>query len=254
MTAFIRIAAAAIVLAATAFAGAAEGATIAESIENTNRADANTERDGARKPADMLAFIALESGDVVLDYGSSGGYWSELFSSNVGDEGKIYAHHNAGERFDSNKEALTAQYEPFGNVELLPVARGTSFPLEDNSVDTVLVSYLYHHMHYAEDSGENFPASSAALFSEFSRVLKPGGTVTVIEHAAVDGSTRAQSAGWHRTPPETAKADITGVGFELADEAPDLYMNPEDDLMNVWFDTGLSGKTTTFVHKYSKPE
>jgi len=50
MTALIRIAAAAIVLAATAFAGAAEGATIAESIENTNRADANTERDGARKP------------------------------------------------------------------------------------------------------------------------------------------------------------------------------------------------------------
>jgi predicted methyltransferase len=254
MTAFIRIAAAAIVLAATAFAGAAEGATIAESIENTNRADANTERDGARKPADMLAFIALESGDVVLDYGSSGGYWSELFSSNVGDEGKIYAHHNAGDRFDSNKEALTTQYEPFGNVELLPVARGTPFPLEDDSVDTVLVSYLYHHMHYAEDSGEIFPASSAALFSEFSRVLKPGGTVIVIEHAAVDGSTRAQSAGWHRTPPETAKADITGVGFELADEAPDLYMNPEDDLMNIWFDTGLSGKTTTFVHKYRKPE
>jgi len=254
MTALIRIAAAAIVLAATGFAGAAEGATIAESIENTNRADANTERDGARKPADMLTFIALESGDVVLDYGSSGGYWSELFSSNVGDEGKIYAHHNAGDRFDSNKEALTTQYEPFGNVELLPVARGTPLPLEDGSVDTVLVSYLYHHMHYAEDSGEVFPASSTALFSEFSRVLKPGGTVIVIEHAAVDGSTRAQSAGWHRTPPETAKADVTGVGFEFADEAPDLYMNPEDDLMNVWFDTGLSDKTTTFVHKYRKPE
>jgi predicted methyltransferase len=254
MTAFIRIAAAAIVLAATVFTGAVEGATIAESIENVNRADSNRERDGARKPADMLAFIALESGDVVLDYGSSGGYWSELISSNVGDEGKVYAHHNAGDRFDSNKEALTTQYEPFGNVKLLPVARGAAFPLEDNSVDTVMVSYLYHHMHYAEDSGEEFPASSVALFSEFSRVLKPGGTVIVIEHAAVDGSTRAQSAGWHRTPPKTAKADITGVGFEFTDEAPELYMNPEDDLMNVWFDTGLSGKTTTFVHKYSKPE
>jgi len=148
---------------------------------------------------------------------------------------------------------MTAQFEPFGNVELLPVASGSALPLADNSVDTVMVSYLYHHMHYAEDSGEEFPAKSAALFSEFLRVLNPGGTVIVIEHAAADGTSRAESAGWHRTPPETAKADVTSVGFEFADEAPELYMNPDDDLRNVWFDTGLSGKTTTFVHKYRKP-
>ncbi|MCZ6500087.1 MAG: methyltransferase, partial [Gammaproteobacteria bacterium] len=92
-----------------------------------------------------------------------------------------------------------------------------------------------------------------ALLAEFSRVLNPGGTFVVIEHVAIDGSTRAQSASWHRTPPDTAKADITGVGFEFAGEAPDLFKNPDDDLQNVWYETGLSGKTTTFVHKYRKP-
>ncbi len=254
MKAFIRLAAVAIVLITTAYAGAANGATISDAVENTNRADANRERDGERKPADMLSFIALDSGDVVLDYGAGGGYWSELFSGVVGGDGKVYAHQNAGERFDSNKEAMTAQFEPFGNIELLPLASGSPLPLGDNSVNTVMVSYLYHHMHYAEDSGESFPAKSAALFSEFSRVLKPGGTVIVIEHVAVDGSSRAQSAGWHRTPPETAKADVTGVGFEFAGEAPELYMNPDDDLMNNWSQTGLRGKTTTFVHKYRKPD
>ena len=254
MRSFIRITTAAVVLLTAAYAGTASAATIAESVENANRTEANLERDGSRKPADMLAFIALESGDVVLDHGSGGGYWSELFSPVVGGDGKVYAHQNAGERFDSNKEALTAQFEPFGNIELLPLARGDAFPLDDNSVDTVMLSYIYHHMHYAEDSGETFPASSAALVGEFLRVLKPGGTFIVIEHVAVDGSSRTQSAGWHRTPPETAKADITGVGFELASEAPELYSNPEDDLMNIWFETGLSGKTTTFVHKYSKPD
>jgi hypothetical protein len=35
--------------------------------------------------------------------------------------------------------------------------------------------------------------------------------------------------------------------------APGLFKNPDDDLMNVWYETGLSGKTTTFVHKYRKP-
>ena len=253
MTTFTRLAAAAIVLITAACTGADEGATIPGSIENSDRAEANQEKDEARKPTEVLAFIALGSGDIVLDYGSGGGYWAELFSSVVGDDGKIYAHHRLGERFESRKEALTAQFAPFGNIELLPLDSGAPLPLEDNSVDVVMLSYIYHHLHYAEDSGEDFPASSAALLSEFSRVLRPGGTFVVIEHVAIDGSTRAESAGWHRTPPDTAKADITGGGFEFADEAPDLFKNPDDDLQNVWYETGLSGKTTTFIHKYRKP-
>jgi len=229
------------------------GATVEEAVNNGDRTEANVERDGARKPAGMLAFIDLDAGDTVLDYGAGGGYWSELFSTTVGSRGRVYAHQNAGERFESSKDALTAQFEPFGNIELLPLERGSALTLADNSVDTVMLSYLYHHMHYVDGSGENFPESSSALMSEFLRVLKPGGTFIVIEHVAAAGSSRAQSAGWHRTPPETAKADITGAGFEFASEAPHLYMNPEDDLQNIWFETGLAGKTTTFVHKYKKP-
>jgi predicted methyltransferase len=117
-----------------------------------------------------------------------------------------------------------------------------------------MVSYLYHHMHYADGSGEMFPDSSKALFGEFRRVLKPGGTVIIIEHAAIDDSGRAESGGWHRTPPDMAKADITGVGFEFVGDAPEIFHNPDDDRKNIWFETGLQGKTTTFVQKYRKPE
>ena len=253
MTTFTRLAVATIVLIIAACTGADEGAITPESIENSNRAEANREKDEARRPAEVLAFISLGSGDVVLDFGSGGGYWAELLSSVAGDDGKIYAHHRPGERFESRKEALTAQFARFGNIELLLLDSGAPLPLEDHSVDVVMLSYIYHHLHYAEDSGEVLPANSAALLSEFLRVLNPGGTFVVIEHVAIDGSTRAESAGWHRTPPDIAKADITGVGFEFADEAPDLFKNPDDDLMNVWYETGLTGKTTTFVHKYRKP-
>jgi predicted methyltransferase len=253
MKLFTRWMTAAILLSFAMISGADDGA-ISSSIENTNRAEANSKRDEARKPVDVLNFISLGSGETVLDYGAGGGYWTELFSGNVGSDGKVYAHQGAGERFDAQKEAMTAQFAPFANIELMPLESGAALPLDDSSVDAVMLSYLYHHMHYAEDSGESFPESSADLFAEFSRVLRPGGVLIVIEHAAVAGSSRQDSAGWHRTPPETAKADITGAGFEFAGDAPEIFSNPDDDLMNKWFEVDLAGKTTTFVQKYRKPD
>jgi len=213
MKALTTLAAAAVVLAMS-IASAEHHEAIESAIGNSNRAEANSERDDARKPDQVLEFIGLEAGDVVLDYGAGGGYWSELFSVVVGDGGKIYAHQRAGQRYAKAKDGLTAQFSPFGNIELMPLKRGADFPLGDGSVDTILVSYLYHHMHYADGSGEMFPDSSIALFGEFRRILKPGGTVIIIEHAAIDGSGRAESGGWHRTPPEMAKADIAKKRLE----------------------------------------
>jgi predicted methyltransferase len=253
MKALTMLAAAAVVLA-TGIASAEHHEAIESAIGNSDRAEANSERDAARKPDQVLAFVGLEAGDVVLDYGAAAGYWAELFSGVVGDGGKVYAHRHSGKSYAKAKDRLKAKFSPFGNIELLPVARGADFPLGDGSVDTILVSYLFHHMHYADESGETFPDSSRALFDEFRRVLKLGGTVIIIEHVAIDGSGRAESAGWHRTPPEMAKADIAGVGFEFVGDAPEIFHNPDDDLKNVWNKTGLRGKTTTFVQKYRKSE
>lgn len=253
MKSLTTLAAAAVVLA-TSIASADHHEAIADAIGNADRAEANSERDGARKPDQVLDFIDLDAGDLVLDYGAGGGYWAELFSGVVGDGGKVYAHQRAGERYDEQKAALAAQFSPFGNIELMPLDSGAAFPLGDGSVDTIMVSYLFHHMHFADGSGEMFPDSSKTLFEKFRRILRPGGTVIVIEHAAIDGSGRAESGGWHRTPPDMAKADITSVGFEFAGDAPDIFHNPDDDRKNIWFETGLQGKTTTFVQKYRKPE
>ncbi len=253
MKALTTLAAAAVVLA-TSIASAEHHEAIESAIGNSNRAEANSERDDDRKPDQVLEFIGLNGGDVVLDYGAGGGYWTELFSVVVGDGGKVYAHQRAGPRYEKGRAALTAQFSPFGNIEMMPLARGAALPLNDGSVDTILMSYIYHHMHYADGSGEKFPDSSKALFGEFLRVLKPGGTVIIIEHAAIEGSGRAESGGWHRTPPEMAKADITGVGFEFVGDAPEIFVNPDDDRKNAWNKTGLRGKTTTFVQKYRKSE
>ncbi|MGI9202489.1 MAG: methyltransferase domain-containing protein [Woeseiaceae bacterium] len=253
MRALITLAATTVFLA-TGIANAEHHEAIADSIADSNRAEANSERDGARKPDQVLEFIDLNAGDVVLDYGAGGGYWAELFSGVVGDGGKVYAHQRAGERYEEQKAAFAAQFAPFGNIELMPLDSGAAFPLGDGTVDSIMVSYLFHHMHYADGSGEMFPDSSKALFGEFQRVLKPGGTIIIIEHAAVDGSGRAESGGWHRTPPEMAKTDLASIGLEFVADAPEIFHNPDDDRKNIWFETGLQGKTTTFVQKYRNPD
>ena len=146
-----------VITLAAVYAPGAYAASIADAIANENRADSNRERDSDRKPDQVLEFIGLDSGATVLDWGAGGGYWTELFAGVAGPEGKVYAQQTAGERFESQKAALTEQFAPFGNIELLPIERGAAIPLADNSVDTVMLSYLYHHMHYNEASGESFP-------------------------------------------------------------------------------------------------
>lgn len=245
-----------ILLAALASAPAVPAADdlIAGAIANGDRNAANRERDGDRHPDQVLAFISLAPDAVVLDWGSGGGYWAELFAGIAGADGRIYAQQRAGERFESRRAELTAQFAPFGNIELLPTENGQPIPLPDGSVDLVMLSYVFHHMHYADGSGETFPSASRALFDEFLRVLKPGGALVVIEHAAADGSGRAESGAWHRTPPDMAKADITGVGFEFGGDAPAIFLNPDDDRRNNWNEAGLRGNTTSFVHRYVKPD
>jgi len=51
-----------------------------------------------------------------------------------------------------------------------------TLPLDDESVDAVLVNQVLHHV--ADEPEQNWP-SHRRIFAEFARVLKPGGIVTI---------------------------------------------------------------------------
>jgi len=252
MRLFLSIAAA----GATAIASATAAdisANIQAGIENPNRTEANRERDESRKPGEVLAFFGIEEGMTVFDMASGGGYFTEIIAGAVGPNGKVVAHNTAGQRFEEQREALEAQYAPFGNIEIAAVERGDPLPYEDDTADIILLSLIIHHLHYEEEAGEVMPDSSARIYEDFKRVLKPGGVFAVIEHTAAPGSTREESAAWHRAPEDIIKADVTSAGFTF-DGAADIHVNPDDDLKNVWFETGLQGQTTRMVHRYISPE
>lgn len=223
-------------------------------VDNQNRSENNRVRDGDRKPGEVLAFFGVEDGMTVVDISSSRGYFTEIISGAVGSDGDVRAHNRAGERFEQGRAALEEHYAPFGNITIDAVETGKPLPYADNSVDMVLLALIIHHLHYNEDSGEAIPPSSAETYADIKRVLKPGGVFAIIEHKAVEGSSRQDSAAWHRIPEEILKADITSAGFVFDGSADGIHFNPDDDLQNNWNDAGLRGKTTRLVHRYKNPD
>lgn len=228
-------------------------ANIQTAIDNPLRTEENRARDEDRKPGKVLAFYGVKEGMTVVDIASSGGYFSELFSGAVGPDGHVRAQNRAGPRINDRIDALNEHYAKFTNITLDITEPGTPLPYADNSTDVVMLSLIIHHLHYAEDAGEKMPESSAGIYADVMRILKPGGVFAVIEHKAADGSSRAESAGWHRIPEATMKADVTSAGFVFDGSAEKIHMNPEDDMKNYWNDSGLRGKTTRLVHRYVKP-
>jgi predicted methyltransferase len=225
------------------FAGAALAAAPAlaqDAVSNPARAAANVERDADRRPADVLAFVDVQPGDVVLDWGAGGGYWSEVFAGAVGADGKVYA------------QGARGPIAGFDNIEPLQMERGAPIPLEDGSVDLIILSYVYHHMYFAPGGGEATPANTQTQLAEWSRVLAPGGRVLVIDHQAKDGTTREAANDWHRAPKAAVIEDFTGAGLTLAAENPDIFNNPEDTEIGGWDD--LRGSTTSMVLVFQTPE
>jgi len=224
----------------------------AHAVASEHRTYQEEERDGGRKPAEILAFYGVEPGMAVLDLASGSGYYTVMLSDIVGADGKVYAQQSP--RATNERIAgLNERYEPLGNVELVQVEMDAT-GLPDNSVDRVFLFLLHHHMHYTPDSGEATPDDSKAVYAEIRRILKPGGIFGLIEHEAAMGMSREDANTYHRSAASHAIEDLTAAGFELAGTS-DALANA-DDPMNCMWRKCLEGRDVSqrYVHAYRSPD
>lgn len=224
---------------------------IEQAVQNPDRPEADTERDAGRKPAEVLTFFGIEPGMNVVDLYSGGGYFTRLFSSVVGPEGHVTAH-NSFRTPEERRPEVVARWEALGNVNTI-FSEPEGLDLPDNSADVIVLSLIIHHWHYAPDSGDAVPAKTQAALANMLRILKPGGTFSVIEHLAPEGTSREASAAIHRIPAEMAIADITAAGFLLDGESDVHSDHPEDDIATYWRDKTPRGQTQRLVQRFRKP-
>lgn len=222
-----------------------------DALEHAARPAADRDRDAARRPADVLEFAGIKPGMTVLDLFSGGGYYSEILSVVVGDTGHVDAHSNAaylsfvGDEFKDRHAGGRLR-----NVSVL-MAENNELDLAADRYDAVFLSLTFHDFYLDGDDG--WPKIDVdKLLAEIHTGLKPGGTVTIIDHYADAGSTTETADSLHRIDPAIVKDAMRKAGFELDGES-DLLRNPDDDHSKSVFDPSLRGQTDRFMLRFAKP-
>ena len=223
-------------------------ANIAKAVADPSRPAADSARDAARHPGEILALAGVKSGDTVIDYVMGGGYFTRLLSAAVGPTGTVYAFQPAEfikfkAQYGEDQKAVAAA---LSNVKPLSGPM-TALDLPDGA-DVVITVQNYHDQHL-----KPFPVDTAAKANaEIFKSLKRGGVFLVIDHAALAGAATAPDT-LHRIDIAQVKSEVEAAGFKLETESP-LLASPADPHTANVFDPSIRGKTDQFILKFRKPK
>ena len=239
-----------LMLALTCCAGNAAADAIDAAIADPSRSAADRERDQRDHPADLLRFIGVKPGMTVLDMFAGGGYYSALLGQIVGSNGRVYLHNNAAYLgFVGSALSDRLANGPLANVVRLDAEIG-ALGIPAGSVDLVLLVMSYHDLYF---TSEDWSVDPAAFFAEVNAMLKPGGVLAVVDHAALPGTGSTAAQELHRIDEAFARQDIESRGFRLTGTL-DLLRNADDDHTKSVFDPSIRGHTDRFVMRFVKAE
>ena len=221
----------------------------ASALADPARPSADRERDAIRKPTELLAFARIEHGDRVGDWWMGGGYLTRVLAAVVGPEGRVYAFQPdeyVARRPQSGVDQTTVD-EAYANVDAVHGSMAAAaFPA---GLDAIVTVQNFHDL-YHPPAPADFPARAAAGWYA---ALKPGGTLTIVDHSAAPGSGARDSDKLHRIDKQTVIDVVTGAGFKLDGESA-LFANPADPRDKTVFDPSIRGKTDQFALRFRKPK
>lgn len=207
---------------------------ILAAIQSPDRPASDKARDNDRRPDLVLQFFGVKPGMTVVEYIAAGGYYTELLSRVVGENGHVYATRLAEERIAGGRLPNVTPIES-GDMGVAP-----------GGADLAFTALNYHDL---VNQGTPREPWLALIMQQ----LRVGGTFAVIDHAAEDGSGSRDVGTLHRIDEQVVKDEVEGAGFVLVAES-DILRHPEDDRTQKVFTPGLRGKTDRFVLMYRKPQ
>lgn len=208
-------------------------------------------QDARRRAAETLAFMAVRPGDIVFEIEAGGGYWTELLSAIVGPQGQVIMQNPPG-FLAFVKADLAARFAPgrLANVRM-SLSAFDRLDAADGSADVATWVQGPHELYFKPQGGASL-GDPAASYAEIVRILKPGGRLIVIDHAAAAGAPREVGDSLHRIDKAVVIEMAEAAGLRLSDQA-DFLANPDDPRSAPVFDPAIRGRTDQFVLAFEKP-
>lgn len=195
------------------------------------------ERDGARRPYQLMQLLGVKEGMTVVDIGAGGGWYTRVLSAAVGPKGKVVAQFGPRALQNNNGQAQKDVAASLGNAEAF---FGNLNELPAGSADVAITGLNMHH----GNRERNVP-----YLKDILNLLKPGGMAAIEDHEGRPGQDNTKL---HRMLASDAKAWIQEAGFEIVQES-DLLHTAGDDGTRSIDDPVLARNTDRFLFIVRKP-
>ena len=222
-------------------------------VAHAGRSSDDRKRDATDRPADVLRLSGIQPGMRVADFLAADGYYSELLSYVVGDNGHVLLLNNvAYDRFVKNAWKQRIEKQHLANVEHRTVDPA-HMGLEDASLDAIVLVKVYHDLYWVAPKDGWPQIDVPSVLDQLARALKPGGILVVVDHSARPGSGSSDAGSLHRIDEQFMRKDFESHGFKFSAKS-NVLRRPNDKLDKISYQEPMLGKTDRFVYVFRKED
>jgi predicted methyltransferase len=197
-------------------------------IAAPSRTPANVARDRYRHPRETLAFFGVRPSDTVVEIWPGGGWYTEILAPYLlGGGGTYHAASMGANGNDGVRRLIAANARLYGGIRLaaFPAWDAAETRVPDGSADVVLTFRNVHNwqMGYQRDSRPY----SAEAFRQIYAMLRPGGTLGVVDHRLPESADAARERTSGYVKVSTVRRLAEAAGFRLV-ASSEINANPRD--------------------------
>jgi len=201
---------------------------LVKAVGSERRTPERRARDRYRHPVETLSFFGVEPNDTVVEIWPSGGWYTEILAPYVAAGGGKLIGAALEEQMGGMLRLKEQQPELYTGLELanFPVFDANARRVPDGTADVVLTFRNVHNWRMGGRRADRQDYSAEA-FRQMFAMLKPGGTLGVVDHRLPESASgeRERTSGYMKV--STVRRLAEQAGFRLA-ATSEINANPKD--------------------------